>query len=46
MDGKKFYNLVDEIENMLWLYGDELEWLGIYSPYECEYKLEIKLKTN
>ena len=46
MDGKKFYNLIDDIENMLWIYGDDIEWWRIYTPDEGKYELEIKLKNN
>lgn len=46
MDGNTFRNLIDEIENILWGYGDELEWWRIYTPDEGTYELEIKRKEN
>ena len=46
MNEKTFYNIIDEIENILWMYSDDIEWYRIYTPDECKYELEIKLKNN
>lgn len=46
MDGKTFRNLIDEIENILWSYGDELEWFRIYTPDEGKYSLEMEIKRK
>ena len=40
------YLLIDEIEKILWIYGDEIEWWCIYATDEGKYELEIKLKNN